>query len=158
MDFSDVHLAVLFGTTIGFAALSVALGALLLSRHSSYLAARESENNFRELYNNISEGVFRSTLDGHMISANPALVRLNGFASEAEMLNEVNDIAGQWYVEPGRRAELHAILVEHGRVQNFVSRSTATRRASASGSRKARAWPATRGPARRATTTASCAR
>jgi diguanylate cyclase (GGDEF)-like protein len=46
---------------------------------------------------------------------------LNGFDSEEEMLTSVNDIAGQWYVDPNRRAELHRILVEQGRVQNFVS-------------------------------------
>ena len=82
---------------------------------------RHSERAFRDLYDNIGEGVFRSTLDGRMISANPYLVRLNGFHSEAEMLREVNDIAGEWYVDPNRRAELHAMLLEKGKVAEVVS-------------------------------------
>jgi diguanylate cyclase (GGDEF)-like protein len=56
-----------------------------------------------------------------MISANPYLVRLNGFQTEAEMLREVNDIAGEWYVDPNRRAEIHAMLLEKGKVSGVVS-------------------------------------
>ena len=80
-----------------------------------------AERSFRDLYDNITEGVFRSTLDGRMISANPALVRLNGFNSEEEMLAAVNDIAGKWYVDPGRRAEIHQLLLKHGTVSKLVS-------------------------------------
>lgn len=113
--------AVLAGLAVFCLLLAVGFGALALNRHSALATLRRSERSFRDLYENISEGVFRSTLDGRMISANPALVRLNGFASEAEMLNEVNDIAGQWYVEPGRRAEIHHMLEERGKIANLVS-------------------------------------
>jgi diguanylate cyclase (GGDEF)-like protein/PAS domain S-box-containing protein len=113
--------AVLAGLAALFGALAVLCAAFALNRHRAYLAVRESERSFRDLYDNISEGVFRSTLDGHMISANPALVRLNGFSSEADMLDEVNDIAGQWYVDPNRRAEIHRMLEEQGQVINLVS-------------------------------------
>ena len=99
----------------------LALAVFAIDRHRAFRRMQAAELSFRELYNNISEGVFRSTLAGRMISANPALVRLNGFDSEEEMLTSVNDIAGQWYVDPERRAELHRILVEEGRVRNFVS-------------------------------------
>ena len=97
------------------------LGIIVLNRQLTVRRLRQSEHAFRDLYDNISEGVFRSTLDGRMISANPYLVRLNGFESEAEMLREVNDIAGQWYVDPNRRAEIHAMLLEKGRVTGIVS-------------------------------------
>jgi diguanylate cyclase (GGDEF)-like protein/PAS domain S-box-containing protein len=103
------------------AIVALALGLLAVNRHRLLVRMRKSERSFRDLYDNISEGVFRSTLDGHMISANPALVRLNGFATEEEMLNEVNDIAGQWYVDPNRRAEIHRMLEENGKVTNVKS-------------------------------------
>ena len=105
----------------GLAALCVILLCVIANRQKAFRSLREAERSFRELYNNIGEGVFRSTLDGRMISANPALVRLNGFASEADMLNEVNDIAGQWYVDPNRRAEIHAMLMREGRICGVVS-------------------------------------
>ena len=77
-------------------------------------AARAAELSFRELYENISEGVFRSTLDGRMISANPALVRLNGYETEEELIRNCNDIATEWYVDPNRRAEIHQMLLKDG--------------------------------------------
>jgi diguanylate cyclase (GGDEF)-like protein/PAS domain S-box-containing protein len=106
-------------------ALSAATGfgfALLAhNRHRALVAARDAERSFRELYNGISEGVFRSTLEGRMISANPALVRLNGYESEEEFIRCCNDIANEWYVDSNRRAEIHQMLLEAGQVTNVVS-------------------------------------
>ncbi|MEX0697627.1 MAG: EAL domain-containing protein [Dongiaceae bacterium] len=121
MNLVEISPAVLAVLTVAFAAVAVLLGLVAINRHRMLVESRRSERSFRDLYDNISEGVFRSTLDGHMISANPALVRLNGFATESEMLNEVNDIAGQWYVDPNRRAEIHRMLEENGHVTGLVS-------------------------------------
>jgi hypothetical protein len=54
-------------------------------------AVEDSENRYRVIYENVSEGMYRSSLDGRQISANPALVCLIGYDSEAEMLAAVND-------------------------------------------------------------------
>jgi PAS domain S-box-containing protein len=102
-------------------AINCDLAYLVYERHRAFAKAREAEQAFRDLYDNISEGVFRSTLDGRMISANPSLVRLNGYETEAELLAAVNDIASEWYVDPGRRQELHELLVKNGQVANFLS-------------------------------------
>ena len=56
-----------------------------------------------------------------MLRANPALVRLNGYESEAEMLANVNDIAAEWYVNPARRDEFSHSLAEQGSVAYFES-------------------------------------
>jgi PAS domain S-box-containing protein len=66
-------------------------------------------------------GAYRSTPDGRQLRANPALVRLNGYASEAEQIAAVRDIAVEWYVDPSRRAEFRRMLDTDGRVQGFVS-------------------------------------
>jgi len=97
------------------------LAVILVNRQLTVKRLRESQRAFRDLYDNIGEGVFRSTLDGRMISANPYLVRLNGFDSEAEMLREVTDIAHEWYVDPNRRAEIHDRLVAEGQVNGAIS-------------------------------------
>ncbi len=78
-------------------------------------------SDYRALYDNLQVGLYRSTIAGKQISANPALVQMNGFSSEAEMLAAVNDIAGEWYVEPGRRFEFMEELARNGVVTNFVS-------------------------------------
>lgn len=102
-------------------AAAIGLAFLAVQRHRAMLRARAAEESFRELYDNISEGVFRSTLDGRMISANPALVRLNGYNTEDELIRCCNDIAKEWYVDPGRRAEIHQMLLADGNVTGVVS-------------------------------------
>lgn len=99
----------------------VALAGIALHRQQALLAARADEAAYRDLYDNISEGVFRSTIDGRMISANPALARLNGYETGDELVAAVKDIASEWYVQPGRRAAIHEMLLEHGHVTNVVS-------------------------------------
>jgi PAS domain S-box-containing protein len=55
------------------------------------------------------------------LRANPALARMNGFASEAEQLAAQCDIAGRWYVDPQRRAEFMREMALHGQVVGFES-------------------------------------
>ncbi len=104
-----------------FAAICLGLAFVAYDRHRALVAARRAEMTFRELYESIGEGVFRSTLDGRMMSANPALVRLNGYETEEELIRSCGDIAAEWYVNPNRRAEINEILRVKGRVTNVVS-------------------------------------
>ena len=76
---------------------------------------------FGTLFEFLPIGAYRSRPDGLMVRANPALVRLNGFESEAEQLAGVNDIAGRWYVDPSRRAEFLRLMERDGRVIGLES-------------------------------------
>ena len=100
---------------------SLVLFLLVLRYRRLYRAALDEQRNCRDLIENLSEGIYRSTPDGRQISANRALVRLNGYASEAEQIAAVKDIASEWYVEPTRRDEFRAILKRDGKVEDFVS-------------------------------------
>jgi len=86
-----------------------------------YRRSEEEQKNQRDLVENLHEGVYRSSLDGRQLSANRALVRLNGYESEAEMLASVGDIAKEWYVVPSRRTEFRRLLSRDGVVRDFVS-------------------------------------
>jgi len=77
--------------------------------------------NFSSLFDLLPIGAYRSSLSGRQLRANPALVRLNGYATEAEMLASVADIGAEWYCEPSRRAEFANLLQAQGRVVDFVS-------------------------------------
>jgi diguanylate cyclase (GGDEF)-like protein/PAS domain S-box-containing protein len=55
-------------------------------RTHTLLALRASETRYRELYENVVAGVFQTTPDGKFMAANPALVRLLGYATEDELL------------------------------------------------------------------------
>ena len=76
---------------------------------------------FSSLFQFLPIGAYRSSRDGVMLRANPALVQLNGYSDEQAMLDDVNRASSDWYVQPGRRAEFQAQLVRDGFVRGFVS-------------------------------------
>ena len=82
---------------------------------------RAAERDYREMWENAAEGIYRSSPEGKQLRANPALVAFNGYGSEAELLAAVGDIAKEWYVEPARREVFKRLLEENGRVHNFES-------------------------------------
>ena len=65
-------------------------GVLILShditnRKKTEAALKESEERFRSLYENSTVGIYRTTPDGKIILANPALVKLLGYSSFEEL-------------------------------------------------------------------------
>jgi PAS domain S-box-containing protein len=81
-------------------------------------AAREP---WDSLFEFLPIGAYRSTPEGRQLRANPALVRFNGFDTEAEQLAAVQDIGTEWYVQPGRRDEFKRLIERDGRVVGFES-------------------------------------
>lgn len=51
-----------------------------------------SLENFSTLFDRLPIGAYRSSVYGRELRANAALVKLNGYTSEAQMLTAVNDI------------------------------------------------------------------
>ena len=82
---------------------------------------RPLDLNFESFVENINEGYYRSSLDGKQMFGNKALVRLNGYQTQQELLDSVNDIATEWYVDPKRRDEFRELLETDGYVENFIS-------------------------------------
>ncbi|CAE7838931.1 pleC, partial [Symbiodinium necroappetens] len=85
------------------------------------LALAAAERDYREIFEHATIGIYRSSIDGRQLRANPALVRLNGYRDEAEQLAAVHDIGAEWYVDPGRRTVFVERLLADGRVEDFVS-------------------------------------
>lgn len=80
-----------------------------------------AEGDFSSLFDFLPIGAYRSLPDGTQLRANPALVRLNGYRNEPEMLAAVKDIGREWYVDPQRREEFRTILERDGQITAFVS-------------------------------------
>ena len=76
---------------------------------------------FSTLFELLPIGAYRSTTDGRQLRANAALVRLNGYASEAEMLAAVTDISREFYVQPGQRQRFLDLMTRDGHVVDFRS-------------------------------------
>lgn len=84
-------------------------------------AVRLAESKFRDLFENAVEGIFQTSPGGHYLAANPALARIYGYGSPAEMIAGLTDIGRQLYLEPGRRDEFARLMRGHGSVAGFES-------------------------------------
>jgi PAS domain S-box-containing protein len=80
---------------------------------------RETEARYRSIFENATEGIFRSTLEGRILIANPALARMFGYQSPGELMSTVGDVGRQLYVLPKRREEMINLLLEQSSIQGF---------------------------------------
>ncbi|PKL60361.1 MAG: hypothetical protein CVV33_03065, partial [Methanomicrobiales archaeon HGW-Methanomicrobiales-4] len=80
---------------------------------------QESEEKYRNLFENSTIGIFRTTPEGKFSAINSTFARISGYTSSEEMLTEIQDIRTQLYVhEEDRERFLHA-LSTNGFVKNF---------------------------------------
>jgi PAS domain S-box-containing protein len=82
-------------------------------------ALHESEENYRSIFDNATEGIFQTTPEGRFLSVNPANVKMLGFDSPQQMLDTVNDISVQLYANPADREALIKELEDKGRIEGF---------------------------------------
>ncbi len=76
----------------------------------------QSEARYRSLFNNVPLGLYRSTLEGDIIDANPALVEMLGYP-DRESLLAIN--ATDLYADPAARSAQQAILDREGVVFQY---------------------------------------
>jgi PAS domain S-box-containing protein len=77
---------------------------------------REAERRYRELFDNIQEGLFFAVPSGHFIEVNDALVRMLGYNDRDELLKL--DISAQLYYSPDRLRYLNEVMQQHGVLRN----------------------------------------
>ncbi len=102
-------------------ALSILAGtaAAALKSASLYGQVRQAEENYRSIFENAVEGIFQSTPEGRFITVNPAMARILGYDSPAEMIAKITDVTHQLYVHPESRAEAARLERERGILQGF---------------------------------------
>ena len=84
---------------------------------------RRTEEMYRKIYENATEGIFQITLEGRFLSANPALARIHGFDSPEELIASVTDISRQQlHADPEKRNEMLRLLGRDGHVESFEVR------------------------------------
>ncbi|WP_158043782.1 PAS domain-containing sensor histidine kinase [Skermanella pratensis] len=84
-------------------------------------ALGESERKYREIYENAAEGIFQTSPDGRMLSANPTLARIYGHDTPADVLDALQDIRHQLYVDPRRRDQFARLLDRYDTIHGFES-------------------------------------
>ncbi|MEY6433522.1 response regulator [Thioalkalicoccus limnaeus] len=77
----------------------------------------EAAAKYRSIFDNATEGIFRTTLDGRILDANPALLAMLGYQDLAQAQRTIHDLGAQVYVNPDDRRALVAQLHATGRVE-----------------------------------------
>jgi diguanylate cyclase (GGDEF)-like protein/PAS domain S-box-containing protein len=93
----------------------------ITARKLAEQAVVEAERRYRGIFDNAIEGIFRSSVDGRFIEANPALAQICGYESVDELVTTCRDIGRQVYVDPQRRAEFIRLVNVRGSVSGFES-------------------------------------
>lgn len=79
---------------------------------------KDNEARYRNIFEHAIEGIFRTSVEGKLLTANPALAGMLGYDSPAEMIARITNVR-KLYIEPGRRLEFVRLMREHGEVRNF---------------------------------------
>ncbi len=78
-----------------------------------------SEEKYRSIFENTLEGIYQSTPEDRIISANPAMAKILKYDTADELMDTITDLGSQLYVNPLDREELLRQLWEKGEMKRF---------------------------------------
>jgi PAS domain S-box-containing protein len=89
---------------------------------------KESEANYRAIFENAIMGIYQSTPEGRYINTNQAFADIFGYDSPEDILNQINDIGKQMYANPEDRSRIRALLDVHERatIETAIRRKDGT--------------------------------
>lgn len=90
-------------------------------RKRAQIRLRQAEAKYRQIFDNVHEGIIQVTPEGRVLAINRAGAAIFGFNSPEEMLATVTRAGEQLYVNPERRKELIRHLERHGLARDFRS-------------------------------------
>ena len=82
-------------------------------------AIRKSEEKYRSVFENAVEGIFQTTPDGFLLSANPAYAKMFGYSSPEEITGGSFNVGERVYADAADRARFKRQINEHGLIQTF---------------------------------------
>ena len=84
--------------------------------------AKENETKYRDLFDNSVTGIFRTTIEGKFLAINTTFARIAGYGTPQEMMEAIQDIRSQLYVNPDDRDLFMNTLKREGKVRDFQAR------------------------------------
>ncbi len=78
-----------------------------------------SEKQYRDMFEKIPIGIWRTSPEGRILAVNPFTARLMGFESPEDMIRSVDDIGRQLYRNPKDRREMARLLKKRGYVRDY---------------------------------------
>jgi PAS domain S-box-containing protein len=111
---------------IGVMALCLAESALIIllvvqmrRKQSANESLRKAEEKYRSIFEGAVEGIFETSPQGQILTINPALVRLLGYDSAAELISKIEDLGSQLYADPDKRVEFVELIETQDLVLGF---------------------------------------
>ncbi|NEQ45920.1 MAG: PAS domain S-box protein [Leptolyngbya sp. SIOISBB] len=92
----------------------------ITEKRRSDIALQKAEEKYRSIFENSAEGIFQASPDARYLSVNPALSRMYGYHSPAEMIARITNI-DRLYVNEERRRIMLQRLHKQGAVFGFES-------------------------------------
>ena len=83
---------------------------------------QKAEKKYRSIFENAIEGIYQSTPEGRVISANPAFARILGYESPAQLMAQVTDIGSQHWVDVQDRQRLLQHILTNEALTSFEAR------------------------------------
>ena len=80
---------------------------------------KRTEAEYRGIFENATEGIYRTSQDGLFLSANLAMARIFGYSSPDELMASITDVGHQLYVNPERRHQFLDLIWERRPVSDF---------------------------------------
>lgn len=119
----DANSLVLVQTYKGcfFVAFSAWILYILIKKNERIL--RLSEQNFQDLFESATVGIFQSSPDGKYIKVNATMASIYGYESPWEMLEIVRDIPAQIYADSNQRENFTEQMSRDGMVEKFEAQN-----------------------------------
>jgi PAS domain S-box-containing protein len=99
------------------------VGRDITDRKQAEVSLQQREEQYRTIFENAVEGIFQSTPQGRFTSVNPAFARMLGYDTPEELVENISDIAKQYYFNAEDRQRYQRIIQENGIVENFEFRA-----------------------------------
>ena len=100
-------------------ALLASQAAISIENARLYADLQETRDEYRTLYNGAIEGLFRIDGEGRLLSANPKLARLLGFATTDALLSEYHDLIERVFLRADQAQQFLTQLEDQERVSAF---------------------------------------
>ncbi|MCA1456026.1 PAS domain S-box protein [Bradyrhizobium sp. BRP22] len=80
---------------------------------------RLAEESYRKLFETSIDGIYVTTPGGALLNANPALARMMGYATPQDLINGIDDVASNVYVDPAARTEYRRLMDRDSMVRDY---------------------------------------
>ena len=91
----------------------------ITARKRMELGLRQAEETYRTIFESAAEGIFRADRHGHFVKVNPALARLLGYSSAAELMQSVTGKVTELFVDVQRQKDFLDTLSREGTLTHF---------------------------------------